>query len=93
MNYERRRSLKELRVKAKQTSRATNVKHDIHHRKCVSRGGSNDESNISIVPAKLHECWHSLFQNLSPEAIAQVITQRWIDPDYELVARKKFKVS
>lgn len=93
MKRERRAKLRALRAKAKQITRDTGVEHDLHHRKPQSRGGSDDESNISIVPVRAHVAFHGLFSNLSPEAIAQVLSERWIDPDYELIARKKFQVT
>lgn len=93
MKRERREKLRALRSKAKQITRDTGVAHDLHHRKPTSRNGSDDESNISIVPVKCHVAWHGLFSNLSPEAIAQVITERWIPNDYEMIARKKFKIT
>ncbi len=93
MKRERRAELRKLRAQAKEITRATGVEHDLHHRRPSSRGGTNDESNISIVPVKVHVAFHGIFSNLSPEAIAQVLTERWIDPDYELIARKKFKIT
>lgn len=93
MKRERRIKLKELREKAREITRATGVQHDIHHRKPQSRGGSDDSDNISIVGKKAHECFHYLFTNLSPEAIAKVLSERWIDPGWEVVARKKFKIT
>ncbi len=57
-----------------------------HHRKPQSLGGDNSPENISIVPAGLHESWHHLFSNLTPEEIAKLITDVWLDPAYEMVA-------
>lgn len=93
MKREKRAELRKLRALAKQITRDTGVQHDLHHRKPSSRGGTNDESNISIVPVRSHVAWHGLFSNLSPEAVAQVISERWLDPDYELIARKKFNIT
>ncbi len=93
MKRERREKLRALRAQAKQITRDTGVAHDLHHRKPTSRNGTDDESNISIVPVKCHVAFHGIFSNLSPEAIAQVLSERWIDPDYELIARKKFKIT
>lgn len=93
MNRERRLRLKGLREKARKITRDTGVQHDLHHRRPTSRGGEDVEENISIVPVKCHVAFHGLFSNLSPEAIAQILTERWIDPDWEIVARKKFKIT
>jgi len=93
MKRERRATLRALRAQAKAITRATGVQHDIHHRKCVSRGGTDSECNISIVPVKFHVAYHLIANNLSPEALAKVLTERWIDPEYEMIARKKVHVT
>ena len=56
-----------------------------HHRKPVSRGGVNDEYNISIVDQKLHDHWHALFSNYTPQTIAAIISEKWIDPAFKFV--------
>lgn len=89
----RKRDLSYIRQKAREVTKATGVAHNVHHKRCVSRGGDDDESNLSIVPVKQHDNYHGLFSNLSPEAIAQVLTERWIPNDWELIARKKFKIT
>lgn len=60
-----------------------------HHRKCRSRGGKNDKRNISIVQQNQHVAYHILFRNMEPEEIAKLLNDVWINPDYELIARKK----
>lgn len=87
------RSLKELRRKAKLITKQTGVQHNVHHRRPISRSGTDDESNISIVPTKVHDAFHVIFQNHSPEGIAKILSERWIDPEWELIARKKFKIT
>lgn len=93
MKRERRAKLRALRAQAKAITRATGVQHDIHHRVPVSRSGSDEETNISIVAVRSHESYHFLFSNLSPEGIAKMLTERWIDPNYEMIARKRYKVT
>lgn len=56
-----------------------------HHRRPISLQGSNDESNISIVQQKLHDAWHILFSNHTPETIAAIINEKWLDPRYRFV--------
>lgn len=56
-----------------------------HHRIPTSRGGPNDDWNISIVTKVQHQSWHNIFDNLDPTAIAEIISQRWIDPRYKLI--------
>jgi hypothetical protein len=58
---------------------------DKHHRRCKSRQGSDDNSNISSVPQHYHRAWHLLFENLTPHNIAEIINTVWIDPRYRLV--------
>ena len=60
-----------------------------HHRKCKSNGGSNSSRNISIVPVVQHQAWHTLFQDFSPEKIAQIISEVWCDPDYVFIAKRR----
>ncbi len=60
-----------------------------HHRRPRSRGGSNDQRNISIVTAVQHRAWHALFGNLEPEQIADRINNIWLDPDYRISVEKR----
>jgi len=61
----------------------------IHHKKPRSLGGHSDNRNLSFVPKYLHRSWHNLFSNYTPETIASIINEKWLDPDYEFVVRKK----
>lgn len=60
-----------------------------HHRKPRSLGGNNNSRNISVVQDKLHEAWHLLFDNCDPEGVAHIINTYWIDPKWEMIARKR----
>lgn len=60
-----------------------------HHKKCKSNGGGNDRKNLSFVQRKAHTHWHALFYNYEAERIAEIINQYWLDPEWELVARRK----
>ncbi|MDY0218819.1 MAG: hypothetical protein RBR14_05680 [Candidatus Cloacimonas acidaminovorans] len=62
---------------------------DKHHRKPRSRGGNESKRNISSVPKHYHRAWHQLFNNASPECIAEMINTIWLDPDYEFIARRR----
>ena len=64
-------------------------KFERHHRKCVSNGIDNRESNISLVSKKSHIHWHALFQNMEPQEIASLINSVWISKDYTFVCIKK----
>ncbi len=63
-----------------------------HHRKPKSRGGSWDESNISIITKEKHRAWHLIFGIMTPHNICHVvkqITDTYLDPAYEIIVRKK----
>jgi hypothetical protein len=60
-----------------------------HHRRCRSNGGSNDDSNISIVPERLHIAYHQLFKNLTAGGIAHLLNEVWIDKEVKLVVVKR----
>lgn len=60
-----------------------------HHRLPRSLGGKSVPENISIVESKKHQAWHILFRNLTVEAIVAIINKKWIDPQWELVLRKR----
>lgn len=62
-----------------------------HHRKPSSIGGSNKDFNISLVCRDKHEAWHRLFRNHTPETIAKIINDTWLDSDYSFVVVKKVR--
>ena len=56
-----------------------------HHRKPRSLGGTDEKSNISVLPRTRHSAWHTLFQNWSPQRIAEEINERYLDPSVKMV--------
>lgn len=68
-------------------------KHQLtkHHRKPTSIGGTSSDKNISHVPRNQHGAWHLLFSNHTAPTIASIITEKWLDPDYVMVAIPKKK--
>lgn len=62
---------------------------DKHHRKCRSNGGTNDWTNLSYVVRIQHRAWHILFKNDLPQEIVNKINAMWLDPEYEIVLKKK----
>ncbi len=60
-----------------------------HHRRPRFLGGTSEARNMIELPQHLHQAWHDLFQAKTPEQIAATITNYYLDPDWELVARKK----
>jgi len=66
------------------------TKRTNHHRKPRSAGGKGKrEGNISSVRHVDHVAYHRLFGPGLPEVIASIINEIWIDPEYELVVRKR----
>jgi hypothetical protein len=62
-----------------------------HHRRPRSRGGLTINPNISNVSQVKHRAWHTLFENMTPEEIAEEINRVWIDPNYHFVCVKHEK--
>ena len=60
-----------------------------HHRLAKSLGGTDDESNISIVTQQHHDCFHVLFSNYTVQTIANILNEKWIDPRYKLVVMER----
>ena len=57
-----------------------------HHRKPRSQGGKSNAENLSELPRSRHAAWHNLFQNWTPDRIAEEINDRYLDPDFKMVA-------
>ena len=60
-----------------------------HHRLPRSRGGGNDVDNLIQVNVTKHRAWHTLFQNYTPEQIAEIITRTWIPKGCQMVVQRK----
>jgi len=62
-----------------------------HHRRPKSIGGSDQDWNISVLPEKLHNSWHFLFENMSAFEICKVINEKYLDTRYvfEINIRRK----
>jgi hypothetical protein len=62
-----------------------------HHRRCRSNGGTDDtpKNNVSVVTDVQHEAFHTLFGNAEAERIAEILNETWIDPSWELIARRR----
>jgi hypothetical protein len=87
-----------VRPKAKpKTKPKTKEPCNRHHRKARANGGSDRESNISIVPIRAHHAFNALFGGsptpdhvaLTLEAVLRQINDVWLDPAYEIVAVKR----
>ncbi len=45
----------------------------IHHINPTSRGGVDDETNLTVWPRNFHARWHELFNNMSVDEIIEFI--------------------
>jgi len=68
-----------------------NLGNNWHHRKPKKHGGSGriSSGNMIEVDVLKHRAYHLLFGTKNPEQVAAILTKIWIDPDYELIARRK----
>lgn len=63
----------------------------IHHRRPRAQNGKDWKPEINQVRVKLteHRAWHTLFDGtLTVPEIVKIIN-RWIDPRWEVIARRK----
>lgn len=65
---------------------------DKHHRLPKSKGGDSSASNMSIVFVEEHRAWHRLFGNKSPQEIARIISERWIESKYYMIVVPRIKL-
>lgn len=66
------------------------IRHwDWHHRKPRSLFGDSSDRNMSHVSISKHRAWHTLFSNFTPETIARIINEKYLDPDFEFVVQRK----
>jgi len=75
----------------RQKCKCDGVSYSRHHRKPRSLGGRDDAQNISILPRTNHQAWHTITSNHTPETIAAIINEKYLDPDYEFICQKKQK--
>jgi hypothetical protein len=69
--------------------RRGNPKMSRHHRVPKSAKGTDHPRNISIVTQSKHRAYHVLFGTMNPKEIADYLTDVWIDPNVELLVRRK----
>ena len=69
----------------------TNQEYNWHHRKPKILGGSGRISSGNMVEVRVdhHRAFHMLFQTVTVPEIAAILNETWIDPDWELIARRK----
>lgn len=59
---------------------------DVHHRIPKSRGGTDSPINTSWVRKSHHRAYHEIFGTSHPRQIAQYLTEKWIDPNFVMIA-------
>lgn len=57
--------------------------------KTKTPGGRN---NLTRVSTPFHTAYHRLFGNMTASEIASLLSDAWIDPDWQLIARKRPKI-
>ena len=69
----------------------TNLEYNWHHRKPKVKGGSGKLNSPNMVEVRVdhHRAYHLLFGTENPTEVARILTETWIDPDWELIARRK----
>jgi len=65
-----------------------------HHRLPKISGGSGKLSSGNMVEVDVlqHRAYHLLFSTKTPEQVCAILNKTWIDPAYELVARKRNEI-
>lgn len=53
-----------------------------HHLIPRSRGGPTKRENLLEVPQRIHQAWHYLFGNMTPEQVILYIATHWSPADY-----------
>jgi len=59
---------------------------NLHHRLPKSKGGGGGD-NLIRVKISLHDAWHHLFHNYSPEEIAEIVNE-WIPTNCKMVVER-----
>ncbi len=53
-----------------------------HHLIPRSRGGETKPGNLMVVPERLHQAWHYIFRNMTPEEAMIYIAAQWAPAGY-----------
>lgn len=59
-----------------------------HHIIPTSRAGKDYEENISYVPKRQHELYHSLFNNRTPQEIVEYLNRDFWNNQYTGIEKK-----
>lgn len=53
-----------------------------HHLIPRSRGGETKPGNLMVVPERIHQSWHYVFRNMTPEEAIVYIAAHWAPAGY-----------
>ena len=68
---------------------------NLHHRRprslCTTRPDVllSGRCNLSVVGVKFHSLWHQMFGNMNAEQIFEKINSEFLDPDFEIILKRK----
>lgn len=48
---------------------------EMHHITPQSRYGSDKDNNTCKIPSNFHDCWHTVFENLTPEEQVEFVQE------------------
>lgn len=60
-----------------------------HHRRNRHNGGDSRPENISYVPNKKHEAFHTVFGSMNSEEICSLLNKVWGDYRYHFSCERK----
>ncbi len=62
-----------------------------HHKKPKHLGGKSNKRNLSLLSPLQHTSWNILtnYNQLLPHQIAEVINEKYLDPDYKFICVKR----
>lgn len=88
LNYARPKNSTVRKMSLGSPAKSRHKDYTRHHRKPKSKGGSDNDRNICLIPRKYHEAYHMLFGIGTPEEVCDVLNKYFIDPDYLLVPHR-----
>ena len=64
-----------------------------HHLVPRSQGGKTTPANLLEIPEKVHQSWHHLFGNMTPEQVIVYVATHWVPAGYfDLLVLRQGKV-
>lgn len=88
MNRRERKRMRKLNRRRRREACGYVHKLTRHHRLPRSHGGSDYNGNVILVDEKKHRAYHTLFENYSPEVVAQILMDTWLPVGTKLIVVK-----